>query len=58
MYTYWIVNEDFCTGKQGSHRRRIARDRPLKVGGLYAHLGRGCLGCYRVLELIEEDLEV
>lgn len=56
MYTYWIVNEDFYTGKRGS-RRQISRNRPLRIGGLYAHLGKGCPGCYRVLELIEEDSE-
>lgn len=57
MYNYWIVNEDFHTGKRGARKRRIARNRPLRVGGLYAHLGKGCPGCYRVLELIEEEAE-
>lgn len=55
MYTYWIVNEDFYTGKQGDQKRRISRKRPLRVGCLYAHLGKGCLGRYRVLRLIEEE---
>lgn len=55
MYTYWIVKEDFYTGQRAKRRRKISRNDPLKIGGLYIHLGENYPGCYRVLELIEVE---
>lgn len=52
-YTYWVVKEDCLTGQRAKRKRRIVRDRPLEIGGLYMHLGTGFAGSYRVLELIE-----
>lgn len=51
MYTYRIVKE--CSdGSKGKRTRIIDRSRPLKIGGLYVHLGYGFNGAYRVLEQI------
>ena len=55
MYTYKIIKEDFYTGICAKRTRTICRNRPLEVGGLYSHLGKGYPGTYRVLELIEEE---
>lgn len=54
MYTYKVIREDYYTGKQGNRSRTITRNRPLTIGGLYFHLGKGFNGCWRVLKLIEE----
>ena len=56
MYTYKIIKEDFHTGVRGKRTRTITKNRPLEVGGLYAQLGNGYPGCYRILELIEEEV--
>ena len=58
MYTYRVIKEDYNTGQQGTRCRVITRNRPLTVGGLYFHLGKGFRGCWRVLELIETVSEV
>lgn len=58
MYTYRIIKEDFYSGKRGKRTRTITRVRPLEIGGLYLHLGKGYPGAYRVLELISEEKEV
>ena len=55
MYTYKIIKEDFYTGICAKRTRTICRNRPLEVGGLYSHLGKGYPGTYRALELIEEE---
>ena len=55
MYKYKIIKEDFYTGICAKRTRTICRNRPLEVGGLYSHLGKGYPGTYRVLELIEEE---
>lgn len=53
MYTYRVVKEDFHSGERSKRTRTITRNRPLRVGGLYMHLGKGFSGAYRVLELLE-----
>lgn len=55
MYIYKIVKENYRTGKRANRSRQITRDRPLAVGALYTHLGKGYDGTYRILELIEES---
>lgn len=54
MYTYRVIKENVSNGKRGLRARILTRNRPLEVGGLYLHLGKGYPGAYRVLELIEE----
>ncbi len=54
MYTYKVVKENW-NGSQAKRSRRITRNKPLVVGGLYVHLGKGFPGAYRVLELLEEE---
>lgn len=55
IYTYEIVKEHPMSGEQSKRKRKITRFEPLKVGGLYVHLGYGYRGCYRVLRLLKED---
>lgn len=55
-YIYKVVNEDFNTGVQGKRPKRLYTFKPLQIGGLYAHLGKGYPGCQRVLS--EETREV
>lgn len=55
LFTYRIVKEDFYTGKRSARTRTIDRYKPLEVGGLYMHLGKGFSGAYRVLALISEE---
>lgn len=58
-YTYRVIRENAFTGERARRSRTIERYDPLKVGGLYMHLGSGCPGAQRVLELVrvEEDDE-
>lgn len=53
MYTYKIIKENAVSGQQDKRTRTITRCRPLEVGGLYLHLGRGYPGAHRILELVE-----
>lgn len=55
MYTYKIIKEDVFTGKRAKRTRKIRRYKPLKIGGLYLHLGYGYSGAYRVLGLIDVE---
>lgn len=56
-YVYTIVKEDFYTGEQAKRRKKYYSFTPcLKVGGLYAHLGKGYPGFYRVLDVKEEPV--
>ena len=55
LYTYKVVKEDFHTGKRGKRKKSCQRPYPLKVGGLYAHLGTEFPGFWRVLELIKVE---
>ena len=55
LYTYKVVKEDFHTGKRGKRKKSCQRPYPLKVGGLYAHLGVGFPGFWRVLKLEKEE---
>lgn len=57
MHTYKIVREDFHTGQCSKRIRRITRNHPLKIGGLYSQLGKGYPGTYRVLEEIYDPWE-
>lgn len=54
MYVYRIIRENVVNGQRAKRTRTIDRYEPLKIGGLYMHLGKGYPGAYRVLELIEE----
>lgn len=53
MYTYKIVKENIVNGDRAKRTRQITRPTPLKIGGLYMHLGKGYPGAYRVLDLLE-----
>ena len=57
-YIYRVARENLATGER-KRSRTIERYDPLKVGGLYMHLGSGYPGAQRVLELVrvEEDEE-
>lgn len=58
LYTYKIVKENIVNGERGKRTRTITRSEPLKLDGLYCHLGDGLKGFYRVLELVgTEPLE-
>lgn len=58
LYTYKVVKEDFHTGERGKRKKSCQRPYPLKIGGLYAHLGSEFPGFWRVLELIKvEEVE-
>lgn len=58
LYTYKIVKENIVNGERGKRTRTITRREPLKIDGLYCHLGDGLKGFYRVLELVgTEQLE-
>lgn len=56
-YVYKVVREDFCTDRRAKRCRKITQYEPLRIGGLYCHLGKGYPGCYRVLELVEKTVE-
>lgn len=55
LYTYRIIRENVATGVRGKRSKIISRYEPLKVGGLYCHLGAGCPGFQRILELIDVE---
>lgn len=48
-YIYKVVREDYKTGTQGKRPKRLYTFKPLQIGGLYAHLGKGYPGLQRVL---------
>ena len=57
LYIYKVIRESL-DGKQGKRTRLYYTSDPLRVGGLYPHLGEGFPGIYRVLELkSSEDLD-
>lgn len=58
MYTYRIIKENLVNGTQAKRSRTITRYRPLEVGGLYLHLGKGYPGAYRVLGLLSYEPSV
>lgn len=52
VYVYTLVKEDFHTGERAKRVKKNIRFSPdLEIGGLYAHLGSGYPGFYRVLSL-------
>lgn len=53
-YIYRVARENLATCER-KRSRTIERYDPLKVGGLYMHLGSGYPGAQRVLELIGEE---
>ena len=55
LYTYKIVKENIVNGERGKRTRTITRRDPLRINGLYAHLGGGLKGFYRVLELVSTE---
>ena len=60
IYSYRVVKENYATGERGKRTRTITRYTPLKINGLYCHLGNEFKGFWRVLELIttEQDQEI
>ena len=52
LYTYRIVKENIVNGERSKRTKTITRNEPLKINGLYAHLGDDLKGFYRVLELL------
>lgn len=48
-YIYTVVRE-YPDGSRGRRVKKYYAFRPLKVGGLYTHLGKGYPGMHRVLE--------
>lgn len=56
IYKYKVVREDW-NGKPGKRAKTYwGFEDDLKVGGLYAHLGKGFPGFQRVLSVEEEEL--
>lgn len=55
LYTYRVVRENVATGERGKRTKTIDRYEPLKIGGLYAHLGKGFPGFQRILELVSVE---
>ena len=55
LYTYRIVKENIVNGERGKRTRTITRREPLKINGLYAHVGDGLKGFWRVLELVAAE---
>ena len=51
-YIYRVARENVVTGERAKRSRTIERYEPLKVCGLYMHLGYGYPGAQRVLELV------
>ena len=57
LYVYKVVREDI-NGNRGTRAKRLARyegELPLKIGGLYTHLGSGFPGMQRVLSMETEE---
>ncbi len=55
VYVYRVIKEDFNTGERAKRAKLYRTDKPLNVGGLYVHLGKGYNGCQRVLELVDVE---
>ena len=55
-YIYTVVKEDFATGERAKRTRKYYTFKPLTVGGLYTHLGKGYPGCQRVLDVKERPV--
>lgn len=57
MYVYKVVREHM-DGSRGKRARKLYRweNEPLKVGGLYMHLGDGFPGMQRVLSVETEEI--
>ena len=45
-YIYTVVKEDFRTGERAKRTRKYYTFKPLAVGGLYTHLGKGYIHTY------------
>ena len=57
LYAYKVVREDI-NGNRGKRAKRLVRygnEPPLRIGGLYTHLGRGYPGMQRVLSMDIEE---
>lgn len=55
-YTYKVLRE-YPDGSRLRRAKTITRYKPLKVGGLYVHLGKGFPGMQRVLSEEVKELE-
>lgn len=55
-YTYKVLRE-YQDGSSAKRAKTITRYKPLTVGGLYVHLGKGFPGMQRVLSEEVKELE-
>lgn len=55
LYTYRVIRENAITGERGKRSKLYYGYKPLKVMGLYVHLGAGFPGTQRVLELVKVE---
>lgn len=55
-YTYKLVRE-YPDGSRAGRVRNITRYKPLTVGGLYTHLGKGFPGMQRVISGENKEIE-
>lgn len=57
-YIYTVVREDFRTGERAKRTKKYYTFKPITVGSLYTHLGKGYPGCQRVLSVEEHRVPV
>lgn len=55
-YIYTVVREH-PDGSRAKRTRKISRYKPLMVGSLYTHLGKGLPGMQRVLSVEEKEIQ-
>lgn len=55
-YIYKVIRE-YPDGSRSRKSRTISRYKPLKVGGLYVHLGKGFPGMQRVISEERREFE-
>lgn len=54
-YSYRVIKENVVTGERTGRAKIIIRYKPLDQNGLYAHLGKGFPGFWRILELVNKQ---
>lgn len=55
-YSYKVIRE-YPDGKRAGRVRTLTRYKPLTVGGLYIHLGKGYPGMQRVISEKTREIE-
>lgn len=53
-YTYKVLRE-YPDGSRAKSARTVTRFQPLRVGGLYVHLGKGFPGMQRVIAEVAQE---